>query len=88
MSPATSSRNELTLDLVGPLRGPCGICGGPDARHRMFDAIQEQVRAGDSPEHVASNYDVTVEWVEAIAAAPRWREPRKPSLPAQAATHE
>ena len=74
--PATSSRADLTLDLVGPYRGECGICGGPDARHRLFDAIQEQQRAGDPSSLVAENYELPVELVERIAAAPRWREPR------------
>jgi len=75
-APATSSRADLTLDLVGPFRGKCGICGGPDARHRLFDAIQEQQRAGDPSPLVADNYGISVELAEAIAAAPRWREPR------------
>ena len=76
MTPATSSRPALTLDLVGPFRGECGICGGPDARHRLFDAIQEQQRAGDPSSLVADNYGIPVEQAEAIAAAPRWREPK------------
>lgn len=63
---------QSVLDLVGPFRGECGICGGPDARHRLFDAIQEQQRAGDPSSLVAQNYDMPVEQVEAIAAAPRW----------------
>lgn len=33
----------LDLDLVGPFRGPCGICGGPDARHRTADVIVERI---------------------------------------------
>ena len=45
------------LDVLVPHRGPCGFCAGPDARHRLFDAIREQVRAGDSIELVADNYD-------------------------------
>lgn len=75
--PATSSRADLTLDLVGAFRGECAVCGGPDARHRLFDAIQEQQRAGDPSSLVAENYGITVELAEAIAAAPRWREPAR-----------
>lgn len=77
MTPRSSSRPELTLELVGPYRGECGICGGPDARHRLFDALQEANRAGDSIAFLADVYDFTEEYVAAIVAAPRWREPRR-----------
>lgn len=76
MSRRWSSRDELTLDLVGPFRGPCGICGGPDARHRLFDSLQEAHRAGDSVPLIAEWYDFTEEYVSAIVEAPRWRAPR------------
>jgi len=32
------------LDSRWPARGPCGICGGPDARHRLWDAIETSIR--------------------------------------------
>ena len=50
-----------------PHRGPCGICGGPDARHRTFDSIAEKVHAGDSIEDVADDYEVPVGVVSWIA---------------------
>lgn len=56
------------LALIGPYRGPCGLCGDPDARHRILDAVAELVRAGDDPAGVAEDYGLTVEAVEAIAA--------------------
>lgn len=37
------------LDALMPPAGPCGICGGPDQRHRLIDAIRENARAGDDP---------------------------------------
>jgi len=55
-------------DLVGPFRGPCGLCGGPDARHRMYDAINERVRAGEGEEDVAEDYGMAPDVVLAIAA--------------------
>lgn len=66
-NPVVSTMNDDLLDLVGPFRGPCGICGGPDARHRMADAIAGCVRAGDSPESIAEDYGVPVENVIRLA---------------------
>ena len=55
------------LDAVWPPRGPCGICGGPDARHRIFDAIRSPARSGEREEWVAEDYGVTVEDVRLVA---------------------
>ena len=44
------------LDQWFPRRGPCGICGGPDARHRLGDAIYGGWRAGDSALSLAKDY--------------------------------
>lgn len=46
------------LDEYMPPRGPCGICGGPDARHRTVDAIHSRCRAGESPESLAEDYNL------------------------------
>jgi hypothetical protein len=46
------------LDVLYPFAGPCWICGGPDKRHRLADAIVDNVRGGDSPQLVADAYDV------------------------------
>lgn len=56
------------LDRLFPFRGPCAMCGGVDARHRLWDNVAENVRAGDSVEFVASGYGLTVEQVEAVVA--------------------
>ena len=56
------------LDLVGPFRGECGICGGPDARHRVADAVVEMVGAGDLPEMVAADYGLSLEAVVELCA--------------------
>jgi hypothetical protein len=42
-------------------QGPCGICGGPYAAHRMIDTQMGCVAAGDAPERVAADYDTTVD---------------------------
>ncbi len=41
------------LDERFPKHGPCGLCGGPDARHRLWDAIVGQARGGDSDRVIA-----------------------------------
>lgn len=54
-----------------PFNGPCMICGGPDQRYRLADALVEMVGAGDSPEFVAAAYgltDVTPETIRALVA--------------------
>ena len=56
------------FDLVGPFRGPCGLCGGPDARHRLYDAVAERVAAGEDEDQVARDYDEGAQWVLAIVA--------------------
>ena len=58
---------EPNYDLLGPFVGECAFCGGPDKRHRVYDAIVEIVRAGDSPERVADDYGLPVESVLEIA---------------------
>lgn len=54
------------VESAMPWRGPCLLCGGPDARHRELDAIQDRVDAGDDEEDVASDHDLTVEVVRFI----------------------
>lgn len=54
------------FDVLGPYAGPCGVCGGPDKRHRLADAITENVRAGDPPDMVADLYDVSLATVTAL----------------------
>ncbi len=51
-----TGRYPKALDAIMPFRGPCGFCGGPDARHRIVEAAQENLRAGESPASVAENY--------------------------------
>ena len=52
------------LDRWFPPRGACGICGHPDARHRLWDAIIGS--AGDSDETTARWYDYPVEAIQAV----------------------
>ena len=66
-----SKWDPWVLDVLYPYAGPCAICGGPDKRHRLADAIVENVRAGDDPEAVADNYDVPLATVERLVEV--WR---------------
>ena len=66
-----SKWDPWVLDVLYPYAGPCAICGGPNKRHRLADAIVENVRAGDDPEAVADNYDVPLATVERLVEV--WR---------------
>ena len=39
--------------------GPCLVCGHPDKRHRMWDAIRDRFLAGESLAASARDYDVS-----------------------------
>ena len=63
---------EPNYDLLGPFIGECAFCGGPDKRHRMYDAIVGCLRGGDSAEFLARGYDLPLETVleiERLSAA-------------------
>lgn len=51
------------IDRELPFRGPCRLCGGPDARHRITDAIWEAWQAGDSLGSLAEDYGVSESFV-------------------------
>lgn len=63
------------VDDEMPFNGPCGICGGDDARHRVTDAIVERVNSGEWVEDVARDFGVSDKFVgrllgEALSDAP------------------
>lgn len=66
--PGWQDPGPSVLDVLYPYAGPCAFCGGSDKRHRMADAITENVRAGDSVRLVADGYGVPVEAVERLVA--------------------
>ena len=57
------------LDRIRPPRGPCCICGGPDARHRIWDSIDDQSRTSDGIAGTARWLHVTVAEVRLVRAA-------------------
>ena len=62
------------VDAAIPYSGPCGFCGGPEARHRVLDAIAERVHAGEPVADVAADYQQPEAVVAAIAG--HWDEGR------------
>ena len=54
------------LAALFPYQGRCAFCGGPDARHRLWDSIKDNAEAGDPPEWAAAEYSLTVEQVNAV----------------------
>ena len=63
------SRRDATLAKISehiPYRGRCAFCGGIDARHRLFEAISERHRAGDSIELLAWDFGVSEDLVGLI----------------------
>jgi hypothetical protein len=82
-----------TWDRLYPHAGPCGVCGWPDKRHRIADAITAMYLAEDDPDLIAEDFgttaDVVVEVAEAGAAtilARRQARIRRDAWPAAAAT--
>jgi hypothetical protein len=68
------SRIPKWVDEFVPPRGRCGICGGPDARHRLLDNIRGQVKAGEPMEDVATDFEVPLELVQRICKLKRLRQ--------------
>ena len=60
------------LKAAGPA-SPCAFCGDHPLgqRHRVIDAIAEQVRAGDPPDEVADDYGTDLYGV-IVALAVSW----------------
>ena len=48
-----------SLDDVLGAAGPCGLCGGPDQRHRVCDSIAEQLRAGEDPATLLEDFGIS-----------------------------
>ena len=73
----------MTLDEHFPPCGPCLICGGPDKRHRLWDAIDGQLQAGDSVSTLVLDYGLDGAAIRAVrdAYAERRRQHRR--LPGQ-----
>lgn len=70
---------EIWSTTLGPHRGPCGICGCPDARHRVADAMVSRYQAGDPLKLIAYDYDVTdvQELAELVAAGLAYQVARR-----------
>ena len=55
------------VQAVMPFVGMCALCGAPDARHRMYDAIVGRYDAGESIVDLSADYHLDEEVVFWIA---------------------
>jgi hypothetical protein len=67
-APETDPPVPSWVDVHLPPCGPCGLCGGPDARHRVLDAIASRLAAGEEVASVADDYGYPAEFINRIAA--------------------
>jgi len=56
------------VDAAFPNSGPCAFCGGPEARHRVLDAIVERYRTGEPASDIAGDYEKPLAIVEDVCA--------------------
>ena len=63
----------MASDLFPP-RGPCHLCGHPDARHRDVDAWIERAATGEPADAIAADYGVPVALVDVAVLAATYRE--------------
>lgn len=57
------------LDRLFPPRGLCGLCGGPDARHRLWDVLLGRLAAGENAAQVSDDFEVEVRKIRALERA-------------------
>lgn len=70
---AAVERLAESYEADGVYRGPCGLCGHPDARHRIIDAWTDRFKAGDALEEIAEDFSRdSYEVAEAVAEALLW----------------
>lgn len=68
----TNETPQQTIDRLLPYRGPCAFCGGPDARHRIFDAIVDRFNAGEAIEEIADDLGLAEELVRVVVEDDRF----------------
>ena len=69
-----SKKKIAELDKFYAPCGPCGICGGPDKRHRLWDVMMD---SPESDEQFASAYEVDVGHVRAVRQIRPYRRARR-----------
>ena len=60
------NRPGPALDRHFPRCGPCLMCGGADKRHRLWDAIADRRRGGETAKSIARDYRLPVAAVLAV----------------------
>jgi hypothetical protein len=74
LAAAVQAHADPALDAYFPPLGPCGLgCPGLDQRHRVVDAIADELAAGEDPEMAAKEFGVPLDAVRAVSAwAAKW----------------
>lgn len=62
---------QSLIDAELPFAGPCLICGGPDKRHRVLDAVADMVRNTEDVETLTADYGLSEELVKRLGE--EWR---------------
>lgn len=57
---------DPSLDEWFPYCGPCLICGGPDARHRVWDGLIGRFNGGETWKFIAQDCDLPYEAILAL----------------------
>lgn len=66
-----------TLDSLFPPRGPCGLCGHRDARHRLWNAMLDRAeKGGETAEEVASDLEYPAASVREVLRVRPYRRGR------------
>ena len=62
------SKHTLAMTQgIEPYRGPCAFCGGPAARHRLFDSLRDAA----TDREAARDYDVPILLARIVRARKR-----------------
>jgi hypothetical protein len=62
---------RAVINAAFPFFGPCGLCGFRDGRHRIFEAMRDRYRGGDSVSTLARDYGKPRALIAAIVKARR-----------------
>lgn len=66
-------------------QGPCSCCGGPRARHRLWDSVDAAVwRRGRTYREIQREFRVGRREVDLVAIAYRWARQHHRPLPGRA----
>ena len=74
MNTVTVLRDKI-LDKHFPFSGPCGFCGHPDKRHRLWDSILARWECGDMVKEIMREYVYTEEAIHRVIELRPYKKP-------------